>query len=101
MEQLSFQFQLFGSVLRHFSTLISFRQQITLFLDRMEFCVRPCLCVYFHEHGSVWHALKDNGQIDVRPYGTERIVVTAEAWPQNVAPLLNVDMRISLLSLCP
>ena len=67
MNQLSFRFQLFGSVLRHFSTLISFRPQITLFLDMgMEFCVRPCLCVYFHAHGSVWHALEDNGQIDVQ-----------------------------------
>ena len=34
MDQLSFRFQLFGSVLRHFSTLRSFRPQITLFLDK-------------------------------------------------------------------
>ena len=53
----------------------------------MEFRARPCLCVYFHGRGRRWHALKDNGQIDVHVAAsiTERSVVIAEAWLQNVA----------------
>ena len=50
---------------RHFSTLISFRQQITLFLDGI-LRATMSLRLFPWAWERKWHALKDNGQIDVR-----------------------------------
>ena len=82
---------------RQFLTLISFRQQITLFLDSYESnsaCnnVSAFVLMSMGAYGTLWKAtVKLTYAYDLGLYGTDRIVVIAEAWPQNVAPLRTSD----------